>query len=215
MTHQSGSSKWHKPLVRNCCQWRAPSSNSTTAKEAATTHTIKYIMKQPQARKDGSRKSKMKILENTAPSNDGVPQQPAKTFLRAPGRAEQKKQGRSLKTTMISLKRATVQENTKPLSIQYFQLPFHRTTVSWRCERSLLAIESSSARRARLNGWRRRHLCWWHQRCNNNGFHMNGKGALFHKCEAACLRQWILIRHYGRKAHKIRQILLRSSDDNQ
>ena len=29
------------------------------------------------------------------------------------------------------------------------------------------------------------------------------KGALFHKCEAACLRQWILIRHYGRKAHKI------------
>jgi len=45
-------------------------------------------MKQPQARKDGSRKSKMKILENTAPSNDGVPQQPAKTFLRAP---EQKK----------------------------------------------------------------------------------------------------------------------------
>jgi len=110
---------------------------------------------------------------------------------------------------MISLKRATVQENTKPLSIQYLQLPFHRTTVSWRCERSLLAIESSSARRARLNGWRRRHLCWWHQRCNNNGFHMNGKGALFHKCEAACLRQWILIRHYGRKAHKIRQILLR------
>ena len=39
---------------------------------------------------------------------------------------------------MISLKRATVQANTMPLSIQYLQLPLHQTTVSWRCKRSLV-----------------------------------------------------------------------------